>query len=89
MACACWAVSRLLPASEEAAGAPAAEETEAAGADAAEAAGTAERLCSTNEAPPTVMQATAVTEQAAHGGPQMAAVMGTIHTDTFFLEGYA
>ena len=34
---------------------------EAAGADAAEAAGTAERLCSTNEAPPTVMQATAVT----------------------------
>ena len=28
-------------------------------------------------------------EQAAHGGPQMAAVMGTVHTDTFFLEGYA
>ena len=50
--CACRAVSRLLSASDAA---------EALDVEVAEAAGTAERLCSTNEAPPTAMQATTVT----------------------------
>ena len=46
MACACRAVSRLLSASDAA---------EALDVEVAEAAGTAERLCSTNEAPPTTV----------------------------------
>ncbi len=67
MACACRAVSRLLSASDAA---------EALDVEVAEAAGTAEAVCSTNEAPPHGNAGhDGNGEHAPHGGPQMAAVM--------------